>query len=82
VIGLRRVLDMERECKFGKMVQNMKAIGRMIWRMGRGDLFILMVMFMREIGSMIKLTEEACIFIWMERDIQVIGEKTSNMVME
>lgn len=50
VTGLRKDSDMERECKFGKMGQSMKAIGRMIWLTVRGDSFIQMEMSMKENG--------------------------------
>lgn len=37
VIGLKKVSDMEKACKFGKMGLNMKVIGRMIWLTERVD---------------------------------------------
>ena len=41
-------------CKFGKMGVSMKAIGQMIWLMVRVDLFIVMEMYMRVSGLMIR----------------------------
>lgn len=82
VSGLKKVLDMEEECKFGEMGQNMKATGRMIWLMEKEDLSILMVMYMRESGQMTKLMEEVSIYIWMEPNTMENGKKTNNMDMD
>lgn len=49
-IGLKKVSDMEKECKFGKMVLSMKVTGRMIWLTVREDSYILMVMYTKENG--------------------------------
>ena len=38
------------ECRCGKMGLGMRECGRIIGLMGRGSLFILMGIFMREIG--------------------------------
>lgn len=35
--GLKMALDMDEACKFGKMDQNMKAIGATIWPTAKAD---------------------------------------------
>jgi len=70
---------MEGECKFGKMGVNTRGIGKTIWQMVKGDLFIQMGMYMRESGRMIKLTERECIYIWMGQSIVESGKKINSM---
>ena len=78
VNGPKRAFVMEEECKSGKTGVNMKAIGRMIWLMGEGDLSTQMVMYMKVSGSMTRLMEEVPIFTWTVLNIPVSGERISS----
>lgn len=53
--------------KYGEMDQFIKEHFKTIWQMAVGDLFIHVVMSMKEIGSMIRLKEKEFIYIQMAR---------------
>ena len=54
----------------------------MIKQTEKEDLFMLMVIYMRETGLMTKHKEEVCMNIWMEQNILETGKKIDNMGME
>lgn len=54
----------------------------MIRQMEREGLFMLMEIYMKVIGRMIKLKEEVFMNIWMEPSILETGKKIDNMDME
>jgi hypothetical protein len=68
--------------RYGKMVRNMRDIGRMTWPMARAALFTLMEMFTRVNGLMTRLMEEELTFIWMVLSTLETGEKINNMASE
>jgi len=68
-------------CKYGKMDQSMKDIGKIIWLMALEDLFILMVMCILENGRMIEQMEKANIYLIMGLSILEIGRMISNLDM-
>lgn len=53
-----KIKEVEEVCKYGKMVQYIKDIGKIIQHMDMEDLYILMVMFIQENGKMIELMEK------------------------
>ena len=67
------------EFKFGLMVLDMKAIGRMIWLMARESSLISMEMSMRVTGSMIKHGVTEFILITKMDNMKVIGRMMFNM---
>jgi hypothetical protein len=79
--------DLDAESKCGKMDPSMKGkifksisdVGRIIWRMGLEDLFMLMVMFMLEDGRMINRKDTVSITMLTVQTIKVNGPKISKM---
>lgn len=63
------------EFRFGQMVPNMLAIGKIIWLMEKVYFTMLMEIYMRECGLMTKLMVLEYIFIQTEQDMKVIGQK-------
>jgi hypothetical protein len=63
------------------MVLFMWGIGKLIRQMARAVLFMPTVMFMKEIGSVIRLKGEGLMSIWMELSMSEIGWKTDNRGM-
>jgi hypothetical protein len=51
----------------------MWGIGKLIRQMARAVLFMPTVMFMKEIGSVIRLKAEGLMSIWMELSMSEIG---------
>jgi hypothetical protein len=82
VNGLKMVIEMEKELKFGKMGVNLLVIGEMTKLTVKEDSFMLMVTFMKEIGLTIKLKEEEPMSIWTVLNTWVNGEKIVNTDME
>ena len=70
-LGLKKVMVY----KFGQMDQNMKDSGIMIWHVDMEDLFLLMVMFTKVIGLMIKLMATVNISTQKEQHTKVGGMK-------
>ena len=66
--------------KSGKMVQDMRVIGNVIWLMARVDLSMLMGISMKGRGLMIKRMEEGCIFTLTVQCTMSNGEKTNKKV--
>ena len=56
---------MERELWFGLMAQSMKGSGSTIWQMEKGGSSMLMGVFMKDNGKMIKLMVKEYILIQM-----------------
>ena len=52
---------MEKEFKYGMMVQNMKVVGKMINLMVMEHFIILMEMYTKDIGKIIELMEKVFI---------------------
>ena len=65
--------DKDKEFKFGQMVQGIKDNLWMIKQMEKESLFMLMVMFMKETGQMIKHPVLEFITIIMEQSIKDNG---------
>jgi len=76
-----KISELEKENKFGQMVRCMKGGGRITKPMVWEDLSMLMVMFMMEIGLMIRHTDLGCTVILMEQSTRANGKKTNNMAM-
>jgi len=79
---LKRIQDMDSESKFGQMVQNMREYGKIIKQMEKENFGILMEMFMKAIGSMIKPKGKVLIFMQITQSIQANGKMTCRMGME
>ena len=73
---------MEKVYKHGLMEPNMTEIGLIIRRMDTGNLFTLMVIFMKVNGKMIKLMEKEYTFMLMAQNMMEIGKMINNMDME
>ena len=80
--GQKMVSDTVEDSKYGRMDQNTRATGRMIWPTAKEGSSILMGMCMRVSGSTIRLMEEELISIWTGLNIMESGEKISNMASE
>ena len=74
--------DMEKEHKNGRMGLNMRDFGLMGRLMGKANFGMLMVIFLKESGKMIKRMDLEYICIMMERDMKEIGEMIIKMDME
>lgn len=61
------------EFKYGMMEQNIRETGTTIKLMGEASLLILMVMYMMELGLMIKLQEREHIIITMVQNTKDSG---------
>ena len=68
--------------KYGKMVQSTKATGKTIKQMARVDSFMLMEMFMKEIGRMTRLMDVVFMNTMMEPDLLVTGRTIGSTVLE
>ena len=80
--GLKaKILELEKENKFGQTVPCTKVGGKITKPTEWVDLSMQMVMFMMEIGLMIKHTDLVFTVILMELNTKANGKKTSNMVM-
>lgn len=55
--------EMDMACKCGKIMQDMKGNGKTIEPMAMVNLYMLMEIFMKEIGLMTKLTDMVFIYI-------------------
>ncbi len=66
-------LDKDKEFKFGQMVQGMKDNLLMIKQMEKESLYMLMVIYIKEIGQMIKHQVLVFIIIIMEQNIKDNG---------
>ena len=73
---------MEKVFKFELMEACMKDFGEMIEPMVLEDLFMKMVMYMKENELMIKLMDKELIFIPMDRNMLDNGKMTNNMAKE
>ena len=82
VNGPKKDIEKEKEYKYGKMEVSIKDIGKLIKQMGKEDLYMQMVMSMKENGSMTRLRVVAHMSIWMEPSMLEIGKKTDKMAME
>ena len=80
--GQKMVIEMEKELRFGKMAVSLLATGVTTRLTVKDDLFMLMAMYTKEIGSTIKLRAEARMSIWMAPSMLESGEKIDNMGME
>ena len=69
------------ECSNGLIIPSMKVIGHKIKLMGMGHYFMLMGMYMKATGLMIRPMGKVSILMLMVRIIMVSGKMTSNMVL-
>lgn len=76
------ITDMGEELRSGMTAQFIKGSGKMIKQMARDDSFTLTVMFMREIGLMIRLMVKVFILIQMEPSMLETGKKTNRTATE
>lgn len=76
------ITDMGEELRSGMTAQFIKDSGKMIKQMARDDSFTLTVMFMREIGLMIRLMVKVFILIQMEPSMLETGKKTNRTATE
>ena len=74
--------DEEEEYNIGRMAQNIKVIGEMIWLMEKEDWFILMEIFILANGRMIKQMGLEYIWMQMGRDTKENGKKINKMEKE
>lgn len=77
---LDRSSDKEKASRYGRMAQCTKAGGWTAKPMVKAVSSMLMVMYMTERGSMIRLMVMVSIAIWMGLNTKVIGRKISSMV--
>jgi len=63
------------------MVQSMKATGKMIKQMEKGDLFMLTEMYMKEIGLMIRRMAMVLICMLMGQNMLENGVMTNSMAL-
>ncbi len=73
---------MVKENKYGKITHCMKVIGKIIKQMEEVDLYIQMVMFIKDNGKMIKHMEKVYIITMMDPVIQANGLKMYKKDME
>lgn len=78
---LEQMKEMGEELSFGLMAAYMTGNGEIAKQTEREGSFIRTEMYMKGIGSMIKLRETAFILIWMGQCIEVNGKMISNMAM-
>jgi hypothetical protein len=81
VVG-KTIQDMGMEHRYGQMEQSMKVNGRMIKHMVKESSGILMVIYLKENGSLTRLMAMEFILIRMEQSMKESGKMTFNMVME
>jgi hypothetical protein len=78
--GIRLAIrEMAMEFRYGQTVQNMKVSGIQTKLMDKDVLFMLMVMFMLDIGKMTKQKEKVYTCIWTAHVMRVHGRKINNM---
>lgn len=77
----KEMREVAEACKYGKMDQSMKDIGRIIWLMVLEDLFIPMVMCILVNGRMIEQMGKENIYQIMGLSILEIGRMISNLDM-
>ena len=75
-------LDMDLAYKFGQMVLDMKAIGKIIKHMEKVNFGMLMEMSLMVSGEMTKQTAMEFIHMLMVRNMRVIGKMIYSMDME
>jgi len=73
---------MDKEFKFGQMVQNTKENGKTTKHLEKEDSTTLMVMSMMGYGKMIRPMDLVLILIKMEQSMKVIGKMTCKKVRE
>jgi hypothetical protein len=71
--------ELELESKYGKMVQDTLAIGKIIWLMVKGNFTTLMVICSKAIGVKIKQMALAFIFTLKGVDTKGFGKMTFSM---
>src|SRR5688572_24404416 len=74
--------EMVRVFRFGLMAAGTKVTGRETRQMGEVGSSMLMVMFMKEIGSMIKQMAMVSILTWMGPNMKASGRKTNSMAKD
>ena len=73
---------MDKEFRFGQMVQDMKETGIMTWHQAMVNYITQIMMYMKESGRRIKQMEEECIHMLMALNTMENGRMISNMDME
>ena len=79
LVSGKEALEMDLGSKHGQMVLNMSVNGEIIELMEKANSFMLMVMFMKDSGQMIKQMVSVLIVMSTERCMKVSGRTIYNM---